>query len=97
MNHLDDEYGDCGINVHRIKPIRKSIAFPKDYTSFHAFPSYMGWSIDENYKLHPRTVRGESSEPWASFLQSWLFFGLIFTLVRTNTDLLTYDNLVQDQ
>ncbi len=97
MNHLDDEYGDCGVNVHRVKPTRQNIAFPKDYASFHAFPSHMGWYIDDNYKLHPRTARGESSEPWASFLQSWLFFGLIFTLVRTNTELLTYDDLVQDQ
>lgn len=53
------------------------------FTEFKNFPSSCGWGIHENYKLW--RISGNDHkylESKAHFLQAWLYFHLIFTVVR---------------
>lgn len=57
------------------------------FSKFHTFPTLHGWKIHPDYRLlsdgNPVHVPGESLHgKLAPFLQTWLFFGLIYTIVR---------------
>lgn len=89
MDHLTNDYSATGISVDYVEYTGGNI--PKTKQAFHDFPLTQGWKLDPEYKLEP-----ESSPftPFEAFLQSWLFFGLISTVVQNNTEpLLAIDDL----
>ncbi|KAF2177131.1 hypothetical protein K469DRAFT_697488 [Zopfia rhizophila CBS 207.26] len=48
--------------------------------TFHTFPADQGWDLDTStYKLTP--ISGKQKTTFVKFMQSWLFFGLIATVV----------------
>ncbi|KAK3681046.1 hypothetical protein B0T22DRAFT_523894 [Podospora appendiculata] len=96
MDHLDDEYGACGVEVPLL--VEQRTPFPQDYASFHAFPELMNWAIDKDNKLRRKTPDSKAGEALGPFLQAWLFFGLIFTVVKTDKGpLLSMDDLVRGE
>lgn len=66
-------------------------AFKRGENNFHTFPEDSGWVLDENYKLHQRLEGGiqrkTPSVNFNQFLQSWLFFGLLFTVLEGDEEL----------
>lgn len=92
MEHLSDTHGPIDIHVTRIldedvygadgqKDLKH--AFDK----FHSFPAQHGWMIRRDYRLEfDRQALKLPDSPLADklgcFLQSWLFFGLIYTIIR---------------
>ncbi|KAF7541018.1 hypothetical protein G7054_g942 [Neopestalotiopsis clavispora] len=61
----------------------KEAVFPDNWEKFHSYPRENGWSLDEQtytLKLLPGT--GRKTVDRLKFLQSWLFFGLIMTVVQ---------------
>ncbi|ETS85964.1 hypothetical protein PFICI_03989 [Pestalotiopsis fici W106-1] len=70
--------------------------FPDDWDTFQSYPRDNGWRLDENtYNLKLLgTERRTVDRP--KFLQSWLFFGLIFTIVQQEgKPILQYKQLVE--
>ncbi|KAL9621521.1 MAG: hypothetical protein Q9160_004051 [Pyrenula sp. 1 TL-2023] len=55
-------------------------------TDFHSFPgsSKAGWSINDDLSFSPtsQTIRDGNVPSFNRFIQSWLFFGLIATVVK---------------
>lgn len=48
---------------------------------FHDFPEKRaGWELDENFQFTP--IKGMRVVPFKTFLQSWLFFGLLKTVIQ---------------
>lgn len=67
--------------------------FPQNPADFHAFPERRGWKVKDDFGLEP-----ESAETCdlAEFLQAWLFFGLISTVVQVDSrPALEFDQLVR--
>ncbi|KAK8037558.1 hypothetical protein PG991_000904 [Apiospora marii] len=54
---------------------------PNNLQTFHDYPKKNGWALDHKYQLHlgEETSSGKTLE---EFFQSWLFYGLIFTIVQ---------------
>lgn len=59
------------------------IELPKSSNAFHAFPGRHGWKVHHDYRLEARPSR-TSVQDLASFLQSWLFFGLVSSIIQAN-------------
>ncbi|KAK3334177.1 hypothetical protein B0T19DRAFT_383366 [Cercophora scortea] len=97
MNHLDEEYGDSGVIVHLLAKPNYLKPFPQDFASFLEFPNLMNWAVDpQSHKLRYQQAVPGPGEALAPFLQAWLFFGLIFTVVKADgKPLLAFDDLVQ--
>lgn len=101
MQHLNEDH--LGITepiVYLV--VSEGITPPFDFQSFHDFPRQKGWVIDSNdYSLDvlpPGDTKSTTVfEPRiSSFLQAWLFFGLIFTIVQEDGEpLIKYDELRQ--
>ncbi|OTA66069.1 hypothetical protein K449DRAFT_403533 [Hypoxylon sp. EC38] len=92
MQHLTDSLGDQRISVGlAAKPCDP----PTDPTAFHDFPARRGYRISRDF-----TIESDGSEynrDYASFMQEWLFFGLILTTVRTyETSFITRDQLISN-
>lgn len=56
---------------------------PEDARSFHAYPRRAGWKLHHDYRLEINSSR-PTLQDLASFLQSWLFFGLVAVTLQTN-------------
>ncbi|KAI1412840.1 hypothetical protein F5Y13DRAFT_43116 [Hypoxylon sp. FL1857] len=79
MQHLTDSLGDQRINVGlAVSPCNP----PTDPTAFHGFPARRGYQITQDFIVEPDG--SERNRDYASFMQEWLFFGLILTAVRTD-------------
>ncbi|KAI0096342.1 hypothetical protein GGR51DRAFT_568438 [Nemania sp. FL0031] len=99
MDHIKDDFNIDHINVQNVtEAVRYNL--PKDYKQFHTFVRDRGWKLDQDYKLRQmddkNSVRPEDAEEEIGiFLQAWLFFGLIFTVVqRGGEPILEYKELV---
>ncbi|KAI0392012.1 hypothetical protein F5Y17DRAFT_460236 [Xylariaceae sp. FL0594] len=65
--------------------------FPETVEDFYDYPKQMGWEVRANYTLTKNTssVVTENLE-W--ILQRWLYFGLIYTVVRdTDGPIIRYE------
>lgn len=71
-----------------------NIQLPSCFQEFYDFPKQCGWCVREDFTLAPSSERGEEEPSLVFFLQAWLFFGLILTVVQQdNEPLLTFDDL----
>src|SRR5262249_19300286 len=87
MQHLDLVYGDSAITVQQVAVVTK------DYFSegqehnhsleyFRDFPTKHGWEVTQSHEIKPSgDLPGGLG--FAELLQSWLFFGLIYTVVKS--------------
>ncbi|OTA96596.1 hypothetical protein M434DRAFT_8791 [Hypoxylon sp. CO27-5] len=77
MQHLTDSLGDQDIPVAlAAKPCEP----PTDPTRFHEFPGKRGYRITQDFRIEED--ESDRQRNYASFMQEWLFFGLILTTVR---------------
>lgn len=105
MQHLSKDHGIKEPLVNHVTD--EKIGPPKTIKEFYHFPKRKGWCIDRNdYRLRVLPVLPEASQDGTSrkdfepklrrFLQAWLFFGLIFTVVQKDKEpLMKYDDLVK--
>jgi len=94
MDHLTADYGDTGIAVDFVKVDDEDL--PKTKAAFHDFPQRKGWKVEQDYKLEPDGT--SKTTRFDVFLQAWLFFGLIFTVVQDdNQPILKFDDLHDNQ
>jgi hypothetical protein len=105
MQHLSKDHGIREPLVNHVTD--EGIGPPKTIEEFYQFPEPKGWCIDhKDYRLRvlpviPQayqdgTAEKEFEPKLRRFLQAWLFFGLIFTVVqKDNRPLMKYDNLVR--
>jgi hypothetical protein len=71
---------------------RHSVPLSKD--DFYRFPEKMGWKLLGDYKLDISDATSGKTLSFDELLQAWLYFGLIFAIVRTNKGpILKYDEL----
>lgn len=91
MGHVTDHIKDNfyvearDIKVTNLVSASSRDDIPSNWETFHSYPKRCGWEFDHDYQIH----LGESpcpSESLASFLQSWLFYGLVFTVVQKNQE-----------
>lgn len=94
MQHLTEHYGITEPVVDVWKP--SGLGFPSTFQSFHEFPTRSGWRIDpDDYSLYPISLEARHSK-LRQFLQEWLFFGLVFTIVQKDGKAIcTYEDLVE--
>ncbi|ETS83004.1 hypothetical protein PFICI_04880 [Pestalotiopsis fici W106-1] len=85
MEHIAAHHGeaiatDIGIPcMDDFKSRNGRIKLPRSFAEFYAFPEKHGWTVDPNtFELRAETAE-HSLEV---LLQAWLFFGLIFTVVK---------------
>lgn len=107
MQHLSKDHGIREPRVNHVTD--EEIGPPKTIMEFYHFPKRKGWCIDQNdYRLRVLPVLPGASQISTSkkefepklrrFLQAWLFFGLIFTVVqKDNQPLVNYDDLVEEE
>ena len=100
MQHLEEVHG------HRVQPVQllDGDQYTTDtactFNKFHEFPRTKRWRICEDYSLVPHEDVTNPAQPrppdLGSFLQSWLWFGLLYTVVQNRDGpLLTYRDLVE--
>ncbi|KAH8666514.1 hypothetical protein BX600DRAFT_274639 [Xylariales sp. PMI_506] len=101
MDHVAEHHGlqvaaDIEVRLMEdLNPFQGKVKLPKTPKEFHEFPENYGWSIGEDYQLEPQS---RAKCDLAVFLQAWLFFGLVFSVVRTDEGpLLRFDQLVNDK
>jgi hypothetical protein len=81
--------------------------YPKDdnsFDKFHSFPTHHGWKIGEDNQLEYDATAfkaddSQLADQAAKLLQTWLFFGLIYTIVcdENGTPLLRFHELCDGQ
>jgi hypothetical protein len=59
----------------------RDIEPPKSFQEFYDFPKECGWNVNEDFTLGVSEHSG-SQQDKAFFIQAWLFFGLIFTVIQ---------------
>jgi hypothetical protein len=69
MEHLGDRFSNFEPRPHFLGRI-----YDYDSRGFHHFPTRVNWKVSADHQCEPV---GESSLPFQTFLQSWLFFGLL--------------------
>jgi len=81
MDHVVEDCGGVKIAVDCVTLEKDNV--PTDKSAFYAFPKAKGWKVEHDHKLE---LRENSSSPmdFDNFLQAWLFFGLILTVVQKN-------------
>jgi hypothetical protein len=85
----------AGIYISRVKP-DAAVPPPTNYKEFYDFPGLCGWEIQEDFTLKATGERQQRTLGF--FLQSWLFFGLIFTVLQTDgRPIMTSEDLVQGE
>ena len=90
MDHLA-EHGITDIEIECV--VREDMNPPTDKRAFHSYPERKGWRVEHDYKLDIQD-NASSPEYFDVLLQSWLFFGLIFTVVQKDyRPILTFDDL----
>lgn len=109
MQHLSKDHGIKEPLVNLVTD--EEIGPPRTIKDFYHFPKRKGWCIDpNNYRLRVLRVHPEASQNGISkkereefepnlrrFLQAWLFFGLIFTVVQNEDGpLIDYDKLTEE-
>lgn len=62
----------------------RRIEIPVNPTEFYTFPDRHGWKIDEDFQLI--STNSASRLDLAVFLQAWLFFGLVLTVVQEDSN-----------
>jgi len=99
MDHVSDDYGHAGIQVEWVRGKGAAVDVPQDKLSFHSYPDRKGWKVETNYKLQLLPGNGTTTpEEFDVFLQSWLFFGLILTVVQKDQKpILEYQGLHHQQ
>jgi len=102
MQHLYDTHGPAVEPVFLV--IRGDQYGSSDCTfdKFHKFPTTIGWTLNDKYKLELHKSVSDPSfaesglHELGPFLQAWLWFGLIYTVVQDDKGpLLRYDELVK--
>jgi len=93
MQHIREHFAIPDISVPDL--IRgKHRDFPTTFEAFHAYPTCQGWRLLDDFTIGTATPL-RKQEPLENFLQPWLFFGLIFTVVQAyKRPILSYDDLV---
>ena len=95
MDHVTAEYGEKDIKVDFVQ-VRPSDP-PRSKEDFFTFPHRKGWKLDRDYRLEPDVVESRS-ERFDVFMQAWLFFGLIFSIVQDeNGSILRFEDLYEGQ
>src|SRR4051794_21975013 len=102
MEHLQDIVGHSVQAVQLVANRDQFIPNQCTFNKFHEFPGTMNWRICENYTLTPHEDVTDARQPGprhlGSFLQAWLWFGLIYTVVQDNNGPLLNDNdLIEGQ
>lgn len=86
MDHLIEEFAiNPGLKADLvISGDENGQSIPNNHVDFFTFPERQGWYISEDQTPQPKTVHQNISAATslADFLQQWLFFGLIFTVVQ---------------
>jgi hypothetical protein len=99
MEHLEDEWAK---SIHiKIRCIARESTFPAAAASrrfFHRFPGTVGWTVLRSGQLIS-IPNFKDPLPFNEFIQTWLFFGLIFTVLRDQHDesLLSFEDLRDPQ
>ncbi|KAK4206886.1 hypothetical protein QBC37DRAFT_434290 [Rhypophila decipiens] len=98
MQHLEKTHGSVPMPVQLV--VRRDVYRDRPdgdghddctFQKFHEFPMRWGWSILDDYRLQTITPRRLDFWP---FLQSWLFFGLLYTVVQENQQpIITFEAL----
>src|SRR5271155_3200772 len=75
MNHLGDKF--------RALDSPRYLGYPYDHDKrgFHNFPERVGWKVSNEYKCESCEHFTLHRRPFEAFLQSWLFFGLLATVL----------------
>ena len=83
MNHLPSNIGQS-IQV-QLRPSGDDFDPANHNHNFHSYPAVAGWNYDEREStlVINKKFTGVPT-PFDAFLQSWLFFGLIATVARTD-------------
>jgi len=93
MEHVTDEFAVESIPIDNLVLGQSSTDIPNNWQTFHDYPKKHGWALGHNYELQ----LDQSTEPrmnLATFLQSWLFYGLVFTVVqRDHRPILQFEEL----
>ncbi|KAI0545164.1 hypothetical protein F4679DRAFT_562249 [Xylaria curta] len=99
MDHIKDDFDIPNIDVENVtKPDKYSP--PSDWKAFHDFPRDRGWALSQDYTIgtfnNADSAKSSNIEQeLGPFLQAWLFFGLVFTIVqREGRPILSYNDLV---
>lgn len=83
MQHLNEDYGIEGPAIPYV--VRGNVSPPSTFQEFIDFPGMLGWRVEPlSHILRVDGEAGKATEPYGSFLQAWLFFGLIYTVVQEN-------------
>lgn len=98
MQHLRENYFH-GVSDTAVAHVTdEEFGAPRTLEEFHNFPRIKGWAVDPvDYRILMNGDNGPlAPEPsLMSFVQAWLFFGLIFTIVNIdNKPMIEYQELV---
>ncbi|KAK8877587.1 hypothetical protein PGQ11_002533 [Apiospora arundinis] len=93
MEHVKNVFCVRPIEIDNLVSDDSIDDLPRDWQSFHDYPKRNHWALNHEFELG----FNDSTEPTgdlATFLQAWLFYGLIFTVVQKNQKpILCYENL----
>lgn len=79
MDHLGGAYG-AFVEVRLL--VREQHMFDPEKDDFFTFPDKKGWKLNDDYTLETKSSDNSFPSTFEELLQSWLFFGLIATVVR---------------
>jgi len=94
---LDEDVYSQAIEIHngKVQYGENDYSFRK----FLQFPELHGWRVDSDYRIDydktaPQVAESQLADRLARLLQTWLFFGLIYTLVQDERGaILNFDQL----
>lgn len=96
MQHLRENYL-YGVSDTAVAHVTgEEFGAPRNLAEFHSFPRTKGWVVDPvDYRIYMNGENGPSDPSLMSFVQAWLFFGLIFTIVQKDGQpMIEYQELV---
>ena len=96
MDHLKKEYGNFPpIDVWCVTKEDSCHNSTWTFTEFHRFPEATNWTLEDDGILKPKPEA--KNKKLAKLLQSWLFFGLIYTIIQKNGErLLKLHDLIRE-
>ncbi|KAK7999041.1 hypothetical protein PG991_014716 [Apiospora marii] len=80
MQHLADYGTFDDISVHRLKHESYQDNTDCSVQAFYDYPERCGWRVEQGFML--QRARHDRPTKFAPFLQSWLWFGLIHTVLK---------------
>jgi len=104
MEQVADNHGSGILDIHtpgvaELVDPRRSRDFepPRSFREFYRFPKECGWKVTEGYELEI-TQSSPRQLTLPLFIQAWLFFGLVQTIVQTDgTPVLSFDDLHKNE